>query len=185
MTRAIAPGLQAALLLARGRTDAIMLVAESAQSDFAAARRSFWAMPLCVPALICLYLADRPEMPSARGLATDLIAFVIVWIGFALLSLRLAERIGRGALWPRFIILWNWCTLVQHLVLVAGTLPAVLGAPDWIGQTASLAAVGWALWLEWFATRLALGLPGLAAAGMVALDLALGLLVAGLTGATG
>ena len=52
-------------------------------------------------------------------------------------------------------------------------------------QTVWLVAVGWALWLEWFATRTSLAISGWPAAGLVALDLAIGLIVEGVTGTAG
>jgi hypothetical protein len=49
-----------------------------------------------------------------------------------------------------------------------------------LDQAAQLFGLGWALWLEWFAFRLTLGVGGLVAAGLVALDVAIGILLAGL-----
>lgn len=185
--RGVAPGLQAALLLARGRSEALSLVADD--TDHALAQRSFVAAPLCLPAFICLRLLDpqqaAPAAAPGQDFALDLIGFVIGWAGFALLSRQFADAIGRAALWPRFITLWNWCNLVQYLMMVAALLPTLLGLPAWIGQTAFLAAIGWAVWLEWFMTRLSLGIPGILAAGFVAADLLLGLIVAGMTGTQG
>jgi hypothetical protein len=180
--RPIAAGLHAALLLARGRPDALLALGEpnDARSQ---ARRSFWAMAFCLPALLCLRLIDQPPGAADRmALGRDLLGFVIGWLGYVLASHRVALRLGREAQWPRFVTLWNWCNLVQYLVLVLAALPGLFGLPEWVGQTAWLVAVGWALWLEWFATRVALALPGLAAAGLVALDLAIGFFVAGFTG---
>ena len=57
--------------------------------------------------------------------------------------------------------MWNWCNVVQYLLLVLAGLPLLLGAPDWIDQTAGLVALGWALWLEWFAARVAAGRVGI------------------------
>ena len=85
-------------------------------------------------------------------------------------------------MWPRFITLWNWCNVVQYLMLVAAALPGLLGLPDVVGQTAWLVALGWALWLEWFMTGLALAIPAPMAATLVILDVAIGLIVAGVTG---
>ena len=182
--RGIPTGLHAALLLARGRAEAIGLLAEG--DAIAAARRSFWAAALCVPAFVCLRLLDWQQSggapASARGFAGDLLGFVVGWAGFALITHELAKGLNREAAWPRFITLWNWCNLVQYLMLVAAALPGLLGVPDIVGQTAWLVAMGWALWLEWFMTRLALSVPGPVAAGMVAMDLALGLFIAGFTG---
>ena len=40
----------------------------------------------------------------------------------------------------------------------------------------------WALWLEWYATRLALDVSGLTAAGVVVLDVTIGLFLVSITG---
>ena len=53
-------------------------------------------------------------------------------------------------------------------------LPRLLGMPDIVFETAWLVATGWALWLEWYATRLALDITGIQAIGLVLLDEALG-----------
>jgi hypothetical protein len=87
----------------------------------------------------------------------------------------LAER------WPRFIALWNWCNVVQYLLLVVFSIPGLLGAPAQLDQVAQLVALGWALWLEWFAFRLTLGIGIVPAAGLVALDVAIGVLLAAIS----
>jgi hypothetical protein len=47
-------------------------------------------------------------------------------------------------------------------------------------QVLTLLGIAYALWLEWFVTRHALGVDGGKAAAVVGLDLALGLFLAGL-----
>ena len=54
-----------------------------------------------------------------------------------------------------------------------------------VDQTVELVALGWALWLEWYAARIALEIDGLAAGGLVGLDLVIGLVLSGITGALG
>ena len=49
-----------------------------------------------------------------------------------------------------------------------------------IDEAAQIVAIGWALWIEWFATRQALGTGGLVAVLLVVLDQLIGLLLAGL-----
>jgi len=185
--RAIGTGLYAAMMLARGRPEAMQLLAQD--NDLAMAARSFWAAALCLPAFICLHALDWAQtgMPAqpARGFALDLLGYVIGWVGFALLSRHLAIALGRGARWPRFVAMWNWCNVIQYFILVIAAVPDLLGLPDIVGQTAWLAAMGWALWLEWYATRLTLDLSGLTAAALVGLDVALGLFVVGFTGSMG
>jgi len=170
--RSIASGMHAALLLARGRREGLSY----ADSDLAGAGRSFWAIAVALPAFICLRLLSVNASPMpAHDFALDLLSYVIGWIGFALLSRRVVEAMGRAARWSRFIVVWNWCNVVQYLLLVLSALPGLLGAPAFVQETASLIAIGWALWLEWFAIRLALEVSTLQAIGLVGLDLSIGL----------
>ena len=175
----VASGLQAALLLARGRSDGLRYVAD----DMAGAARSFWAAAICLPAFVCLRLLawTGGGMPShpARVFALDLLTFGVGWCGFAVLSYRLVGAMGLGERWPRFITLWNWCNVVQYLLLVVFSIPGLLGVPAPLDQAAQLFGLGWALWVEWFAFRLTLGVSVAVAAGLVALDVAIGVLLAG------
>ena len=186
MTARVGTALHGAFLLARGRADGLLLIAAPPETEMATAARSFWAIALCLPAFLCLHLLDWASgaMPAspARELALDLLGYVIGWVGFALLSHRLAGAMGRGRQWPRFIATWNWCNVVQYLMLVAAGVLTLLGLPPLLSQTVWLVAMGWALWLEWYATRLALAVPGAAAAALVALDFALGLFLVAVTG---
>jgi hypothetical protein len=171
----VGEGLHAALLLARGRADGMLVLSARDEPSTATAVRSFWAAALCLPAFICLQLIDlavEPRLPphAAHGLALQLLGYVIDWAGFALLTHWLAGLMGRGGTWPRFIAAWNWCNVVQYMLLVAAALPPLLGMPEIVGQTAWLAATGWALWIEWYATRVALEVNGLQAVGIVLLD---------------
>jgi len=180
---AVVSGLQAALLLARGRPEGLRNI----DNDLRVAARSFWAAGVALPVFSSLRLLDwtMDGMPAHQGhaWALDLLFYVIGWAGYAVLSRPLAAALGRAGHWPRFITVWNWCNVVQYLLFVLAALPTVLGAPDWINQTAGLVALGWALWIEWFAARVALDVSRLAAVGMVALDVALGLLLAVVSGA--
>jgi hypothetical protein len=115
-------------------------------------------------------------------MAAELIGYAAAWAGFALASLPLAELQGRKAEWPRFIAAWNWANVVQYMVLIALTVPAAFGLPDAIAQGLGLAALGYALWLEWFVARSALRLAGGAAVAFVVLDLLLGIFIGGLVG---
>ncbi len=152
------------------------------EADMAGAARSFWAMAICLPAFVCLRLLawTTSGVPphAAHGFALDLLAYCAGWCGFAVLSHRLVGAMGLGERWPRFITLWNWCNVVQYLMLVAFSIPGLLGAPAPLDQAAQLFALGWALWLEWFAFRLTLGIGIVAAVGLVALDVAIGVLLA-------
>jgi hypothetical protein len=171
--RSVASGMHAALLLASGRAEGLRY----ADSDLAGAARSFWAIAIALPAFICLRLLGGSPVP-AHDFALDLLSYVIGWLGFALLSRPVVEAMGCMPRWSRFIVLWNWCNVVQYVLLVVAAVPGLLGAPAVLQETVSLFAVGWALWLEWFAVRLALEVSTLAALGLVGLDLSIGLALA-------
>jgi hypothetical protein len=178
LATAVTSGLYGALLLARGRAEGVGYV----EADMAGAARSFWAAAICLPALVCLrliaWLGDGLPPHAAHVFALDLLSYGIGWCGFAVLSRRLVGAMGLAERWPRYIALWNWCNVVQYLLLVVFSIPGLLGVPALLDQSAQLFGLGWALWLEWFAFRLTLGIGIVPAAGLVALDVAIGVLLA-------
>jgi hypothetical protein len=177
---AVSSGLQAAWLLARGRAEGLRYV----EADMAGAARSFWAVAICLPAFVCLRLLGWIETSTpphaAHVLALDLLSYLIGWCGFAVISHRLVGAMGLAVRWPRCIALWNWCNVIQYLLLVVFSIPGLLGAPSLLDQSAQLVGVGWALWLEWFAFRLALGVGMLPAIGLVGVDVSIGVFLAGI-----
>jgi hypothetical protein len=148
------------------------------------ARSSFLAAAICLPVFLLLRSISGPAtlegVDPFRALAADLIAYVCSWAGFALASLPLAEAMGRRALWPRFIAAWNWANLVQYVVVSALTLPALVSAPRMVADTLGLLGLGYAVWLQWFATRAALRVSGPRAAAFVVLDIGIALFLSGL-----
>lgn len=167
-----AAGMRGALLLARGRAEGMKVVEPGALG----ALHSFWAMAACLLILSLLPLADG----EAGFLPASLAAYGVGWLAFAVLSHRIAGALGAGERWFEFITVWNWCSVVQQGLVAAGNLPALLGAPDPASAAAVLVVVGWAIWLEWYATRVALGIGGLAAAAFVLLDYAISLTAFGI-----
>jgi hypothetical protein len=178
---AMTNGLHAALLLARGRPDALQFI----EPGPGGTARSFWAALICLPAFICLRLMDGADVGTppqlGHAFALDLLGYVIGWAGFAVLSRSLAVMLHREHRWARYIGVWNWCNVAQYMLLVAAGIPQLLHAPAIIQQAAGLVALGWALWLEWYATRLTLQVGPLAAAGLVATDVLIGVVIAGVT----
>ena len=177
----VSSGMHAAVLFARGRSEALHYV----ETDMAGAERSFWAMAIGLPAIVCLRLMTWLEygLPSNAGhaIGLDLLCYVVGWLGFALLSFHLVPMLGCGPRWPRFIAAWNWCNVIENLLLVVGGIPSLLGAPPMLAEVVQIVTIGWALWIEWFAARESLGTNGFAAAFLVVLDQLIGLLLAGLS----
>ncbi|HEX3347101.1 MAG TPA: hypothetical protein VHS58_03245 [Acetobacteraceae bacterium] len=176
--------LNAALLLAVGRREGLWLFAAGGQDAARMAARSFFAAVLSLPAFICLHLIDwmtsgLPPHP-AQDFTLDLAGYVLYWAGYAVFSHALARAIGRAAHWPRYITAWNWCNAVQYMMVTAAALPLLIGLPGLIAQAVGLVAVGWAFWLEWFATRLALDIGPVSAAVVTAIDVFAGMFLFGL-----
>ncbi|WP_421995732.1 hypothetical protein [Roseococcus sp.] len=178
----VANGIAAAILFARGRVEGLALIAPGLEG----ARHSFLAALICLPVLLVLRIIGwstqgAPPSGVAVALVAELIGYTLSWVAFALASLGLAQRAKRSGDWPRFIAAWNWSNLVQYALLIVLLVPSVLGLPGWVGNALGLVAVGYAIWLEWFVTRVALNIPGMAAAMFVVLDLTMGLFIGALT----
>ncbi len=169
-------GLHAAFLLAKGRSDGIARLS----SDPGDAARSFIAIVLAVPPIIALRLltwSGDTGIPAdaARILAHDVMVYLVSWLAFAIVSSRVADKLGRAPLWPRFIVTYNWCNVVANTMVLAGAIPAVLGAPPVVDQLSQVVVTGWALWLEWYAVRLTLRTGPLLALYFVVLDQVIGM----------
>lgn len=174
----VTSGLQSALLLARGRADGIALV----QTDRDTAIRSFWAIPLCLPAVVCMKLIDWVEggMPANPPLALGrhLMMFGVGWLMFVVLSHHMAGRIGRLADWPRFIAIWSYCSVIENTLIAIGGMPGAVGAPAIVDQACQLITIGWAFWLEWYSIGLSLRVGALTATIFLAVDIAIGVVIA-------
>ncbi len=140
---------------------------------------------ICLPAFLALrFFSWGDASPTAgdfgRPLIAEITGYALAWTVFALLSQPLAEAWGKGAQWPRFLAAWNWTNVVQYSVLLLLALVGAAGLPPMLGQLLMLLGLGYAVWLEWFVTRTALGVDAPRAAALVGLDLAIGLFLGGL-----
>ena len=173
----IEAGLRGAFMLARGQAHGAMLIEDTPEG----AARSFWAAAICLPGFLALMLLDWADDPPAAGiayaLAVHLVAHVAGWAGFAVASQALAQAAGRGPEWPHFIAAWNWANVVQYLLLLAVSLPPMLGLPRPLASALAVATLGYQLWLVWFLSRTTLRSGGLAVA-VVGLDLLVGVVIA-------
>jgi hypothetical protein len=177
---AVSAGLNAALRLARGRADGALLLTGDRQTIV----RSFWSIALCVPSVICRLLMswgqDGVPTDAAHLAAREVIVFILGWLVFVEVTYQLAPLLGRAERWGRFIVVWNWCNVVESVLVIVGGLPGILGVPAIIDQGFELITIGWALWLEWYATRLAFEVGSLTAIGLVLLDQSIGIILASL-----
>lgn len=143
---------------------------------------SFFAAALVAPGyavLIALHLAEAEV--TADGLSVVLIhglAYVISWLAFPLIAYHLCQAMGREAEWLGFVVALNWSKVIQiaaylPAALIAAT--AVLGAT--MGGLITLVVSVAILVYQWFVTRSALDSSGMTAAGLVGVDLILGLAI--------
>lgn len=165
-------GIRAATLLARGREEGLRLALLSMEGT----ARSFWAGAICLlPFLVIRAMGSGAVL--GPGLGVELIGYVLGWVAFPLASLALVEASGRGPLWPLFVAAWNWANLAQYTVLLGSTLLGTV-LPQGMGGLLTLAAFGYALWMEWFVAQRALRISGARAGLFVLLDMSIGLLIA-------
>jgi hypothetical protein len=173
----LSASLHGALLLGRGKAHGVLLM----QADARGVARSFWAIFFALPSVAYIATTEFPSdmhRPAAfLFLIRHLTVFVVAWLGFAVFSHRLAGRIGRGPLWPRMIVAWNWCGVPENMLVFLGVLPGALGAPHIVDQVAQVATFGWAIWIEWFVFRLTFGAGPLLAVWLVMVDQSIGVLV--------
>lgn len=176
-------GLRGALRIAGGNADGLMLMASRPDAVW----RSFGAALICWPAYLALRLMVHADTGSELSLglliAIESCAFAAAWFGFALASAPIAEALGAGALWPRFLAAWNWTNVVQYLFVLAGEVPGWIGLPRSVAMFTAIVALVGAISVEWQAARLALNLRGGQAAMVVVADIALSLLVRGVADA--
>lgn len=175
----VGSGLHGAFLLARGRSEGMHYV----QADADGVLISFWALAVASPTIVCLRLIIWVEtsIPSdaSHVLALDMMAYVVGWLGFVALSYHIVPLFRAEARWGRYVSTWNWCNVVESLLLVVGCIPGLLHAPPIIDTASQIFTTGWALWIEWYATRLALGTGALAALSLVIIDQLIGWMLAG------
>lgn len=172
---AIGAGLIGATRLARGDREGL----RGMETTPHGAARSFWVAAICLPFFLILRFVDADSAAvSMRGITAELIGYAISWVLFPLFARHLAVGCGREALWPRYVAAWNWCNVVQYVLLLVLAMPALFGAPAGLIQLVSIAVLFYGIWLGWFVARTALAINGTTAAGFVMLDLALSLMIA-------
>ena len=170
----VAAGLRGAWLLMRGDAKGVELFDGGPDT----AIHSFWAIPLCLPALVCLKLFDwlqaglPANVPVAMG--RYLLLFVVGWLLYVLISHRLATLLNRLPRWPLFLAAWSYTSVAGNTLIALGALPRVLGAPAPVVQLAEIVVLGWALWMQWFGIRLSLKVGPLTATLLLAVDTVVG-----------
>jgi len=163
--------------VATGRADGFAQFGDTREA-FLGSLAPLIAFPL-VGSLLMLSQGD------GLGAVSDLLATFCAMLAPLALTYEAARLWGRGVLWLRFAVAFNWCqwaipVLAMLLVVVAGMLLA-LGIPSDVALLLVVMALGgYGLWLHWFLARRGLGLSaGRAVLLVVAINLVTILLVVG------
>ncbi|MFN4282579.1 MAG: hypothetical protein ACK4NA_08065 [Alphaproteobacteria bacterium] len=144
---------------------------------------SFWAAVLAAPAYALVVAinvvgpqeAGAPEIDGLRLLLVEAIAYVIGWTAFPLAMVTVADRLGRGQYYARYIVANNWGSLLEMMAF----LPAVAVAQSVPALTILPALVAIAMFAyQWFIARTALALSSRQALVPVAINFAIGVAVA-------
>jgi hypothetical protein len=146
------------------------------------ARRSFLAALLIAPAyliLLMLRVSERAEiLPLTDLLIVESIAYVVNWTAFALAMYYIAGSLGRRDNYFAFLAAYNWSAVVQMAVYLPAAALAASGmvGPE-IGNSLVMAVTMAVLVYQWFIASTMLEVPGVTAAGTVALDILLAVIV--------
>jgi hypothetical protein len=146
------------------------------RDDLDGCLKSFWAAALVAPGEMALHILGNGAELTAHAAAVHTIATVIGWVLFPLVMSNIADGLGRGQHYFRFVSAYNWSAVIQ----MAAFLPvAILGKAFPGPATALLAVSVWVILLVYQAyvahTALAVK-PGIAGA-IVFLDFLLGQII--------
>lgn len=144
---------------------------------------SFFAAVLVAPAYLIKALSSLAEGEPVGGplqsLVVHLLAYVIGWTAFPVAFHAVIDLVDRRGRYTIYIVAFNWSKVIQMALF----LPVILfdvfdilgeGTANSLTFVITLVVLGY----QWFVTRTALDVSGTAAAGIVSLDVILGLMIA-------
>ncbi len=142
--------------------------------------RSFLAAALGLPIYLLVLKANlaaiTPRPALGAVLPMMLLYYVIEWLIWPNLMVGVARRIGRGHLYFRYIVAYNWFALAQMLIMLPYQLAMLSGAaaaPE-IALVGLLTTVAFGVY-EWFIARHGLEIEPRPAIALVLLNLLVGL----------
>lgn len=144
--------------------------------------RSFYAAALVAPLYLILmvtrFQAAGVQASGLQFVAVEAIGYVIAWVAFPVVVAYIAPMIERDHRYLRYIVAYNWASVLQNSLCLPIAILINLGAIS--SSLATLLGVGCFVVVSvytWYVTRVALDVPGGTAAGFVALDVVLSVIV--------
>ena len=143
--------------------------------------RSFWAAALMAPLyalLVILQLVQREaDWDPLRVVLVETIGYAIAWTAFPLAAWYLLAALGKQHRFIPYIVAYNWSNLIQMAVMLpVAALDAADGLPSPLTGIVFMAALAAVLFYQYFIARTALEVDISIAAGLVFVDLMIGVL---------
>ncbi len=144
--------------------------------------KSFYAALFAAPGFVFLKLLSLSglgaEFPLFRFLALQSVIYFISWFAFPLVVIYVTDALDRWERYFDFIVAFNWSNVLQMALLVVVTILVTAGVlPGALGMLATLVATLAIIYYEWFIAVTALQITGGQAAGVVAVDIVIGILL--------
>jgi hypothetical protein len=143
--------------------------------------RSFWAAAILAPFTaipVAREIIMTPPASMGRFIAFQIIGYVLGWLVFPLLMVRVADMLGRRERYFHYIVALNWFHLIEIVfwgpLLVLGMAGVLPGEIEMLLAVIVMVAL---LGYEWFIARHTLKIEGGTAAALVAIDLLLSLVI--------
>ena len=152
--------------------------------------RSFLAATVVIP-LFLLYLIIRfvgsdTDSSFPAYLVAQLLAYAIAWLAFPLIMLYMAPILQKEDKVVRYLVAYNWLSVIQNGVYLPVVMLGITGAfAQGLSNFLAMITLMWVLGITLFVNRKALEVPFGTAAGIVVVDLLLGVLVEVLTSRPG
>jgi hypothetical protein len=144
--------------------------------------RSFYAAAIVAPMITILVVIHLAEMKVGAGpvriFLVEAVTYALDWLIFPFIALYIADFIGKGDRYLRYIAARNWAVVLQMALFLFISLlsqAGVLGTGPAI--TFSVAATIAILIYQGFITRVALDVSIRASAAIVFLDLIIGIML--------
>ncbi len=148
--------------------------------------RSFGAAVIIAPLyavfLVVAFASEDMAVSGARFGFVEAISYVIGWTAFPLAAFYLCQILDCERRFVRYIVAYNWSAVLWNPPQILVALLSMSGAVSpGTGQFLGFVALMLILAYTWFIARTALDIGGIAAVGVVMVDLVLSVLVQALT----
>ncbi|MBC8267257.1 MAG: hypothetical protein H8E36_00745 [Rhodospirillaceae bacterium] len=126
------------------------------------------------------YAMGEVSTPPLRFIAVETIAYTIAWLAFPVIVEPISRAMGRSDKYIRFIIAYNWASLLQNMLYLPLAMLSVTAVlPPDSGGGFGLIVLLVIMGFTWFIARTALEISAGRAAGLVVIDFTISLLING------